>query len=200
MESYRNMLLTRRPSFHAATAAALAVAVSLLEACTPSAITPTLPESPQAPALPRPATPALPPTLAPAPATATPVSTSQAAAAYLHDALDYIAQHSVMRDGVDWEQLRDDATTLSQDARKTADTYPAIRFVLRHLGDHHSAFFTPDQWQTLQRASASGLGMINKGRVIVTVFPSSPAARAGGRVRDVIAAINGTPVGSASAN
>lgn len=200
MERHGDILRTRRAFLHAATVAGLTVGVSLLAAYTRSVSTSTPTESPRATAIPIPATPTLPPTVAQATATVTPITTSHVAAAYLQGALDYIAQNSIMRDRVDWQQLRDDAMTLTQDAQTTADTYPAIRFAVQQLNDHHSSFFTPDQWRTLQWASASGLGLINKGRVIVAVYPSSPASQAGMQVRDVIIAVNGTPVESLPAS
>lgn len=169
-----------------------AIATSLLAACNVATPAPTLPATPQTTA-----TPTVPsPTAVPATATVAPGATSEAASRYLQAALDYIQQHSVMRNAVDWPHLRGDAAAQVRGAQTTADTYPAIRDALQQLGDHHSSFFTPAQWRDLQQGSASGLGFVNRGPVIIEVFPGSPADRAGLRVRDVIAAINHTPVAS----
>jgi len=199
VEKHRDPCLSRHTFLQIATAAGFTVAISLLEACTRSTITPASTESSQAIPTPVFGTRTAPPMAAPITAIVIPVTTSPVAAAYVQEALDYIEQNSVMRDRVDWPHLRDDATTLTHDAQTTTDTYPAIRSVLQQLNDRHSSFFTSAQWQTLQQASASGLGFINEGRVVVVVFPGSPAAQAGMQVRDVITAVNGTPVESVPA-
>ena len=91
----------------------------------------------------------------PAPA-ASPTETtwmSAEAQAYLDAAMDLIQEHSIKRDQVDWESLRGRARGQARDAQTTADTHPAIEFVLRALGDFHSFFLPPEQAVALQTGS-----------------------------------------------
>jgi carboxyl-terminal processing protease len=63
---------------------------------------------------------------------------------YLSDALDIIQNNALNSDKVDWPKVRSIAFMYENNARTPADTYDSIRFVLEQLGDHHSAFVTPD--------------------------------------------------------
>src|SRR5919109_2061684 len=63
---------------------------------------------------------------------------------YLSEALDIIQNNALNSKKVDWEETRLAAFTLVKDARIPAQTYDTIRYVLEQLGDHHSAFVTPD--------------------------------------------------------
>ncbi|WP_427925542.1 S41 family peptidase [Streptomyces sp. cg40] len=68
-----------------------------------------------------------------------------AARTYLSQALDIMEQHSLLRRKVDWTDLRDTAFAQAHGARKPADTYGAISWALRSLGDAHSSFMEPEQ-------------------------------------------------------
>lgn len=57
--------------------------------------------------------------------------------------LEIVQADAMMRDNVDWKQMRLDMTSLTRHAETTADTYPALRFCLESLGDHHSRLLTP---------------------------------------------------------
>lgn len=70
---------------------------------------------------------------------------SDEARAYLNQALDIMEDHSIKRFEIDWVPFREDAIQRAQDARKTSDTYDAIRYALSALGDNHSHFYTPSQ-------------------------------------------------------
>lgn len=76
-----------------------------------------------------------------------PISTE--AAAYLEEALDIMQNNSLHRQSMHWDAIRTNAFEVAQHAQTPADTYDAIRSTLVRLGDHHSAFVTPDgvkQW------------------------------------------------------
>jgi carboxyl-terminal processing protease len=77
---------------------------------------------------------------------------SPQATAYLDAALKIMQEHFVYRDKIDWEQLRRDTFSQAANAQTSVETYPAIRFALERLGDHHSYLqLTPD----LMRQAAS---------------------------------------------
>jgi carboxyl-terminal processing protease len=69
---------------------------------------------------------------------ASPGPISDTARSYLNQALDIMEQHSVHRKTVDWSSLRAKTLEHAAGAETPADTYEAIRFALRSLGDHHS--------------------------------------------------------------
>lgn len=76
-----------------------------------------------------------------------PISTE--AAAYLEEALTIMQNNSLHRQSLHWDAIRTNAFEIAQHAQTPADTYDAIRSTLVRLGDHHSAFVTPDgvkQW------------------------------------------------------
>jgi carboxyl-terminal processing protease len=123
-----------------------------------------------------------------------PSDSSQRALAYLDGALDFIQQNSIDRDSVDWTRLRADAHALARDARSEAGTYPAIRHLLALLRDRHSRFFAPDEANALMRqGQARGFGFraVFPEGTIVQVYPGGSADRAGLRVGDTVAAVNG---------
>jgi C-terminal processing protease CtpA/Prc len=110
--------------------------------------------------------------------------------------LDHLQEHSIKRDTVDWDALRNDALALAMQAQTTAETYPAIRLALELLGDRHSFFVTPDDMHRRKEglAKSPGLAALHPEGVVVGVFPGSPAAQAGIREGDVIAAVDDTPL------
>lgn len=60
------------------------------------------------------------------------------ARAYLQEALDVMQEHSLRKRHVDWEALRHETFERAAGAVQPVDTYEAIRFALRGLGDNHS--------------------------------------------------------------
>src|SRR5204862_151564 len=72
---------------------------------------------------------------------------------YFRVALFMIERNSMMRDRVDWPTVRAEADQLLRDARHTRDTYPAIRLVLRRLGDNHSHLVPPETVRAIQHGS-----------------------------------------------
>lgn len=131
---------------------------------------------------------------------ATSRAASPAAIVYLNDALDYMEQYSELSMKIDWRSLRHDAMTRAAFAQSPEDTYDAIRSALQQLGDHHSSFFTPEQWKSFSQGQAGGLGITLMGGVVVEVFAGGPAAQAGVRVRDVVTTLNGRSFADAPAN
>jgi hypothetical protein len=65
-------------------------------------------------------------------------SISPAAAAYLDAALKVMQENFFYKDKIDWPQLRRETLSQAAGAQTPVDTYPAIRFALAKLGDHHS--------------------------------------------------------------
>jgi C-terminal processing protease CtpA/Prc len=76
-------------------------------------------------------------------ATTAPDALSASADKYLNDAITAIRQHALNGAKVDWPAATAQARALASGAITTADTYPAIRHVLRLLGDGHSILRTP---------------------------------------------------------
>jgi C-terminal processing protease CtpA/Prc len=130
---------------------------------------------------------------APSPTTTLP-TISPAALAYFNEAYDYIHENSIMRDKVDWAKLRREALALIPKAQTTADTYPAIGYVIRGLGDRHSRFLDPDEIREHTEIETMGLSVSYVNRSVSAVVPGSLAQNAGVRVGDVIEMINGEPV------
>jgi carboxyl-terminal processing protease len=116
----------------------------------------------------------------------------QEARAYLTEALDYIQQHSVMKERVDWAALRHDAFSLAAHAQTTAETYSAIKLAVERLGDHHSFFLDPVAWKLRQEGKVNNVGVLAVHPVgtIGRVFPGSAAEQAGVLVGDRIETIN----------
>jgi C-terminal processing protease CtpA/Prc len=79
------------------------------------------------------------------PNTITPV-----ALAYLNAAVDIMQHNSVRTRLVNWPALRRGALAIAAKARTESGTYPAIRWALSRLGDHHSFFLTPSEARAMQ--------------------------------------------------
>ena len=114
---------------------------------------------------------------------------------YFRVALFMIERNSMMRDRVDWPTVRAEADQLLRDARSTRDTYPAIRLVLRRLGDNHSHLVPPETVRAIQHGSNLTLGLtaIWPECVVALVSPAGPADLAGIKVGDVIESVDGAP-------
>lgn len=137
------------------------------------------------------------------PVTSSPISPTiqpQKPQDYLNAAMDIIQQNALMSANVDWVSTRRQAEDMAKDARTTTDTYPAIRFVLEQLNDHHSGFFDTAMIKEQQggQIPGPGLQLVQPSWMVVTVYPGSPAELAGVRQGDQIRSINGHPVSSIS--
>ncbi len=115
------------------------------------------------------------------------------ATVYFEEVVDYIQQYSMKRADVDWKEIRCDAIACVREAQTSADTYPAIRWVLSRLGDHHSFFLSPEAMKQRREGMATSIGLlvVYPEGVIVDVHPNSPADYAGLQVRDIVETING---------
>ena len=127
-----------------ARAVALALVLSiLLTSCgnTEPTVEPSMPS-----ATPLPSVATSTPTMASPEASPTsPTDISPKALAYLEEAVGIMQEHSINKEQIDWERLRARARSRAYGARLPEDTYIAIQYALRDLGDHHSHFMTPEQ-------------------------------------------------------
>ncbi len=80
---------------------------------------------------------------------------SAAAVSYVDAALDLMQRHSLNRTAVDWPALRRVTLEHARGAQTAADTYPALRFALRELGDRHSYLLAPGPAAALLAAPVS---------------------------------------------
>ena len=90
-------------------------------------------------------------------ATTAPDALSASADKYLNDAITAIRQHALNGAKVDWPAATAQARALASGAITTADTYPAIRHVLRLLGDGHSNLRTPKDNAAAERSANQSL-------------------------------------------
>jgi carboxyl-terminal processing protease len=108
---------------------------------------------------------------------------------YLDNALNWIQSHAVYGDRVNWEVIRRGALVYANNPETTADTYPAIRFVLSKL---HDGFASLDLPVEDRPGTNAGMWVIGRKNVVIKVDPNGPADRAGIKVGDVIEMINGS--------
>ncbi len=74
-----------------------------------------------------------------------PKAISSGAETYLQAALTITQGHFLHKDRVDWSKLKEETFAQAGGSQTAVDTYPAIRFALAKLGDHHSYLqLTPD--------------------------------------------------------
>ena len=66
------------------------------------------------------------------------VAPSPEATAYLDAAFAILQANFLHRDSVDWPALRQETLRQAGHAQTSVDTYPALRYALARLGDHHS--------------------------------------------------------------
>lgn len=57
---------------------------------------------------------------------------------YLNSALNIMEKNSLLKKNVDWKKLRNRAFEKAKGAQETIDTWDAIRFALKEIGDNHS--------------------------------------------------------------
>jgi len=110
---------------------------------------------------------------------------------YLSNALDWIETHSVKINTVDWATVREQALNLAPNPQTTADTYPAMLFVMEQLRDSVTWFSTPDEVN--KPYADPGMMAFYPEAIIMWMSADGPADRVGLRVGDVIETINGEP-------
>jgi len=110
---------------------------------------------------------------------------------YLSNALDWIETHSVKINTVDWAAVREEALELAPNPQTTADTYPAILFVMKQLGDA-ATFFTPaDDGKVVP--DFVGFQAFYPEAVILGIDSGGPAEKVGLQIGDVLVSINNAP-------
>jgi carboxyl-terminal processing protease len=110
---------------------------------------------------------------------------------YLSTALDWMEEHALTPDGFDWRQVRQDALRLAQQPEQPAQSYAAIRFVLRNLHDVSAFFLEP---HGPMEVGELGISALYPDGTVVFVQPHSPAAQAGVRGGDMLETIDGEPL------
>jgi C-terminal processing protease CtpA/Prc len=70
---------------------------------------------------------------------------SREAADVLDTAIKVVKDNALKAPSVDWATVEPAVRAFAAGAAKTADTYPAIRYLLTSLGDHHSFLMPPAQ-------------------------------------------------------
>lgn len=63
---------------------------------------------------------------------------SSEAKIYLENALDIMQKNSLLKKEIDWETIRRETFEKAGNAQETIETWDAIRFALKSLGDNHS--------------------------------------------------------------
>jgi C-terminal processing protease CtpA/Prc len=76
------------------------------------------------------------------------------AQAVLDAAVSITKKNALRRDEVAWAVVEPKVRALAAGAEKSADVYPAIRYLLTRLGDHHSFLMVPAQTTQFQRGGA----------------------------------------------
>lgn len=110
---------------------------------------------------------------------------------YLSNALDWIETHSVKVDTADWATVREQALALAPDPQTPADTYPAILFVMKQLGDSATFFLPPEDISDVPEDV--GFMAFYPEAIIIEVRSGGPAERVGIRVGDILESVNGAP-------
>jgi carboxyl-terminal processing protease len=117
------------------------------------------------------------------------VALSEAAEAYIVDALERIERAYVRRDQVDWGALRAETLAAAQGAQTALDTHDALAAAVASLGDRHTWFDTPGP-------APRGIGVQMFPRpdgvwVIIRVDDAGTEAAAGLQVGDRLIEIDG---------
>lgn len=84
-----------------------------------------------------------------------PSTPAPAARAYLDAAVDSLRSVALTRDAVDWSSVRAEAMRRAAGARAPHETWEAVRFLLRSLGDRHSFLQLPDSLAALEAGTGS---------------------------------------------
>lgn len=72
---------------------------------------------------------------------------SKKASAFIEDITSIASKHSIVKDSVNWEKVRENMKSLAGGAKTTRDCYPAANYLIKELhakGDNHSGFYPPE--------------------------------------------------------
>ena len=78
------------------------------------------------------------------------------ARAYLDRAIELFREMHINASKMNWPQLSEEAYRTAAGAKSTADTYPAIKLIIKELGEKHTSFADPDQAKAWETGQASG--------------------------------------------
>jgi carboxyl-terminal processing protease len=99
--------------------------------------------------------------------------------------------------GVDWNQVRLKYRPLIQAAKSDDEFYSILKQMTAELHDAHTRLNTPLEWRERARHEGVGMGFVvdqvDGWATVVSVLPSSPAAKAGVLPGMVIARLNNRP-------
>lgn len=85
---------------------------------------------------------------------------SSAAGKYLDEAVQTIREQALNSARVDWKAAAAESRALAAGAGTGADTYPAIRHVLKQLGDGHSHLITPGEKAAADRSAVQSIANV----------------------------------------
>ena len=85
-----------------------------------------------------------------------PAEMTPAARAYLDHSIELFRQMHINASKMNWPELREEAYRAASGAKTTADTYPAIRLIIRKLGEKHTSLADPDQAKAWNTGQPSG--------------------------------------------
>lgn len=89
-------------------------------------------------------------------AQSSPAPLSSDAKAYLDRAIALFREGHINSAKMDWPALTREAYAAAAGAKTTADTYPAIRLIIKELGEKHTLFIEPDEARADMTGHASG--------------------------------------------
>jgi C-terminal processing protease CtpA/Prc len=89
----------------------------------------------------------------------TPAPMSPDAKAYLDRAIALFREQHINSSRMDWPALTQKAYAAAGGAKTSADTYPAIRLIIKELGEKHTFFIGPDQAKAEMTGTPSGTAM-----------------------------------------
>ena len=105
----------------------------------------------------------------------TPAPMSPEAQAYLDTAIALFREQHINSSKMDWQALTQKAYAAAAGAKTSGDTYPAIRLIIKELGEKHTFFREPDQ----ARADTTGK---QSGTALPQAFHPPEAVRLKGRI------------------
>jgi carboxyl-terminal processing protease len=93
---------------------------------------------------------------APAPPSPSTAAMTPDAKAYLDRAISLFRENHIDASKMDWPALTQKAYAAAVGAKTTADTYPAIRLIIKELGEKHTLFIDPDHARAINTGKGSG--------------------------------------------